>query len=164
MFKIVRLTTIAFCLLLASCHTKSSEPVIANNDSQLSDAADSLAWFLAEAYADYALNLMDSVPYEYSANFNPELFAEGFVSILQPEISKSGKQFGIIQGALANQRIMQIRSCSISINTNALIKGFEKGLSNISPQDTTTAILDRLMAPVNRQIIREKHRMHNLTK
>lgn len=163
MLKTLRLTAITAALLLTACSHTPESSITEADDSQLNDAADSLAWFLAESYAEYAINLMDSVPDEYARNFNPELFAEGFVSILKPEISHAGTQYGIIQGALAHNRLMSIRSCGISIDPATFMAGFEKGLHNLSPQDSTIATLDRLMAPVNRKIIAEKRRSHQLT-
>lgn len=160
MLKTLRLTTISAALLLTACSRTPESSKTDTEDSQLNNAADSLAWFLADSYAEYAINLMDSVPDEYARNFNPELFAEGFASILEPEISHAGTQYGIIQGALAHNRLMSIRSCGISVNPATFMAGFEKGLNNLSPQDSTITALDRLMAPVNRRIIAEKRRSH----
>ncbi len=160
MLKFLRFTAVITALFLVACKNTPASPVNENDSPQLTDAADSLAWFLAQSYAEYAISLMDSVPDADSPNFTPELFAQGFASILEHDNAHSGMQYGIIQGALSNSRIMHIRSCGISIDPETFISGFEKGIGNHSPQDSTIAILDKLMAPVNRRIIAEKRKSH----
>lgn len=160
MLKTIKRSTIALTAILAITGCNRSADTKQADEQPLADAADSLAWYLAEAYADYVVGLMDSVPTEHSVNFNPQTFADGFAYMLEPGIANAGLQYGAAQAAFANDRLMNIRSCGIPIDAESYADGFKAGLKNKTEQPATTARLDKLMTPVNSKLIIAKRKAH----
>lgn len=158
MLKTIKRSSIALAATLALTGCNNTDRTPQSSGPQLTNAADSLAWFLAEAYADYAITLMDSVPAEHSADLNPQTFADGFAYMLEPGIGHAGLQYGAAQAAFANDRLMNIRSCGIPIDAQSFADGFKAGMENKTEQPSTTARLDKLMIPVNSKMIASKRR------
>lgn len=127
---------------------------------ELTNAADSLGWFLAEAYANYAIELIDSLPDSHLTAFDASKYAAGFSDLLECDLQHAGEQYGLIHGSVANDRLFSIHSCGINIPAKEFVEGFREGMKSDTISNSTTEALDRLMATVNSQLIAAKRNKH----
>lgn len=122
---------------------------------ELTDAADSLGYFLALSVTERVRDELDSLPMPEDGNLAIDLFNSGLRSILSLDSSHVGFEYGALQGSSISHQIADIRASGIHVDGGLICAGFSKAVADNSAVDSVAAqsCLDRMMKPVNKRLI-----------
>lgn len=122
---------------------------------ELTDAADSLGYFLALSMTERVRAELDSMPAPETENFDIDLFNSGLRSILSLDSSHVGFEYGALQGSSISHQIADICASGMRVNRGLICAGFSKAVTADSDVDSVAAqsCLDRMMKPVNSRLI-----------
>lgn len=162
-------TTIIACALLAIATACSSKPEATlepdpygyeydDTEVTLNDNPDSLGYYLALSMGEYIRTAIAEDSTLSPTDIDPQKFNEGLKSVLQIKGNHPGFQQGAAHGASLQKQINIFRSAKIKVNTSMLIKGLSDGMNGDTANHSAQQLLDKLMGPVNNQLLIEMMR------